>query len=1137
MRAEIAAARVGWGAAACAVAWLLAPCADARAQSLGLVVRDGSLGSAAAGVVPSGVDPNGAPASYLVTPELGEQRGANLFHSFSRFDLGTGETATFTGPDPVAGPQSVDNVIARVTGGTRSSLDGTLRSTIPGADLYLINPAGLSFGPNARLDVAGSFHASSADYLRLDSSERFSAREPSSGTLSVAAPAAFGFLSESPSSITATGSPPNSFLFLGVPAGRTLSLVGGELDLRAGTLAAPSGRIDLVGVASPGEVVFDHALGAPRLDVGSFARLARIETRDALVTTRGSPGGSVVVRAGELALHDSTWSSTTVGPADHPGLGMDLDVRGAVEIGSSVSGSLIASSSFPAQGDPNLPSGRGGDVRIHAGSLTVGGPANLEGILAAAWSPGAGGAIQLDVGLLRLSEGGFVRTTANGLTGRGGDVSVVAERVEILQAGNLGTFTLRDVPGPGGRAGDVHVVSDAIRVDGMGADTPTGIFSFTGDSGPDGVFPGGGDAGAITIETGTLELLQGGSVSARTFSDGRGGAVTIRARESVVARGSGTSPDRTTGVISTRQAGGSGDAGSITIETPLLDVSGDAKVVAFAANDSAVGRAGDIVVRADTIRVHDGGEINAGTFATGREGPAGRGGDIALEVRQLELDTNGKVIASTTGPGQAGSVEIDAQRIALTRGGAVFASAAVLDGSFGRGRGGDIRITADEILVAGVGPATAQTAAQLTSSGILAQSFEEGAGAGTVRIVADTLELRDGGRIGTETAGPGDAGDIVIESGRVRVSGFSETLRALQIAEGGTGNGAFSRISARSDPAGRGGTASGAAGDVVIVAPLVELAGGGRLESLTVESGDGGDVRIDAQRILLGGGARIDASALGEGHGGDLSLAARDVLLDGGSVLSARSAGTTGAPGAAGSIRILASGVIRLEHGSAITTESAASDGGNVSLNAAGLEVLADGSLVLGKRDANGRAIAPGVLLELEDSAITTSVGSGQGSGGNIAIDPSFVVLRDSRIAADAFGGPGGNVKIVSAFFFADPRRPAPVTASSQQGIDGSIDITAPDVDIASQLTNLPASFLDAAALLRERCAGRRPGSQGSFVVGGSAKLAPSPDDPLASASQPAPPRAGSEPPAHAGLLLWPGVTEGWRAALVPCGG
>src|SRR5207248_4026385 len=122
------------------------------------------------------------------------------FHSFGAFGLNTNETATFSGPT------TVNNIIGRVTGGTASSIDGAIKSTINGANLYLINPSGIVFGPNATVNVSGSFHASSADYLRMSDGAKFQATNPDASTLSAAPPVAFGFLTPRPAALTVNGS-------------------------------------------------------------------------------------------------------------------------------------------------------------------------------------------------------------------------------------------------------------------------------------------------------------------------------------------------------------------------------------------------------------------------------------------------------------------------------------------------------------------------------------------------------------------------------------------------------------------------------------------------------------------------------------------------------------------------------------------------------------------------------------------------------------------------------------------------------------------------------------------------------------------------------------------------------------------
>ena len=128
--------------------------------------------------------------SYTISADLGKQIGGNLFHSFGVFSLSTGDSATFTGPN------TVSNVVGRVTGGASSTIDGKITSQIPGANVFLVNPSGVVFGPNAKIDVPGSFHATTADYIKMADGARFQAKTPGGSTLTAAAPQAFGFLTQ-----------------------------------------------------------------------------------------------------------------------------------------------------------------------------------------------------------------------------------------------------------------------------------------------------------------------------------------------------------------------------------------------------------------------------------------------------------------------------------------------------------------------------------------------------------------------------------------------------------------------------------------------------------------------------------------------------------------------------------------------------------------------------------------------------------------------------------------------------------------------------------------------------------------------------------------------------------------------------
>jgi hypothetical protein len=184
-------------------------------------------------------------------------------------------------------------------------------------------------------------------------------------------------------------------------------------------------------------------------------------------------------------------------------------------------------------------------------------------------------------------------------------------------------------------------------------------------------------------------------------------------------------------------------------------------------------------------------------------------------------------------------------------------------------------------------------------------------------------------------------------------------------------------------------------------------------------------------------------------------------LLDGASV-SAKSSGA----GDAGSVTITALETLRLAD-SIVSTEATQADGGNIAL------------------------MAKHTVL-LTNSQLTTSVESGTGSGGNISIDPQFVILRSSSITANAFGGPGGNITIVAENYLADAS--SVVQASSALSTPGTVHIQSPDNNVAGDIAQLPRELVDASRLMQAACSARRAGAASSFTVSGRGGVPADPD-------------------------------------------
>ncbi|WP_254564689.1 CHAT domain-containing protein [Oscillatoria sp. HE19RPO] len=163
--------------------------------------------------------------------------GANLFHSFEQFGLDAGQVANFlSNPD-------IQNILGRITGGDASIINGLIQLTGGNSNLYLMNPAGILFGPNAQLNIPADFFATTATGIGLSQGNWFNAVGDNQWSNLVGTPSQFALNTLQPGAIVNQGN-------LTLEPGNNLTLLGGSV-LNTGTLSAPGGNITIAAV--PGE--------------------------------------------------------------------------------------------------------------------------------------------------------------------------------------------------------------------------------------------------------------------------------------------------------------------------------------------------------------------------------------------------------------------------------------------------------------------------------------------------------------------------------------------------------------------------------------------------------------------------------------------------------------------------------------------------------------------------------------------------------------------------------------------------------------------------------------------------------------------------------------------------------------------
>lgn len=249
----------------------------------------------------------------------GSQSERNLFHSFDEFSVPTGGTAYFDNAI------NVENIISRITGKSVSNIDGLIQANGT-ANVFLLNPNGIIFGPNSRLNIGGSFIGSTASSVNFADGTSFSATNPQSQPLlKVSRPIGLSFESNLGTikvegnghelirqSIDSGGSSPvlgiNSSAGLEVESGKTLALIGNNLILEGGILTSRGGRIELGSVEDRAAVgLTPTPFGGWALEYDDSSELGNIQlAQRSFVGVYGTDGGTIRLRGANVSLNDAS---------------------------------------------------------------------------------------------------------------------------------------------------------------------------------------------------------------------------------------------------------------------------------------------------------------------------------------------------------------------------------------------------------------------------------------------------------------------------------------------------------------------------------------------------------------------------------------------------------------------------------------------------------------------------------------------------------------------------------------------------------------------------------------------------------------------------------------------------------------
>jgi filamentous hemagglutinin family protein len=687
----------------------------------------------------------------------GVDKGNNLFHSFSNFSITKGGSANF---DLVNTP-NINTIFSRVTGGNVSNIDGLIRtvnSSNP-VSLFLMNPNGIVFGQNAKLDIGGSFVGTTANTIKFADGSEFSAVSSTTPLLTMSVPVGLQ-MGSNPGTIihrSTTG--------LTLKTGKNMALLGGDVTINGGRITVPGGQVEIAGLAANTAVNLAQSTSNWQFNYPNSGFQNVQITNAARINADGVGGGRIQINGKQVTIDGlSSITAHTNGGIN----GKGILIQGSD--GIAIAGSDPASATVTNVGT---------DVKAGA--------------------TGNGGEIRLNTPNLKIQDGARIRTRVYG-AGKGGSVIVQADKVEILRDTTDGnnnrfasTLAANTEDESQGHGGNVEITAKNIliqdgaelrastRGSGDGGNIivkATDLLSITGESSTkDPGYVTGmstsvrknatGQGGSIFLEAGKIEVLNGPAIRTGTYGRGNAGNIYVKANEATIAGYADS------GIVSRFFASAyvgeeddgtlrpdisTGKGGNITFDVGNLKLLEGGKISSSA---EAQGNAGEVLINADTVEIAGKSRSQVQldfTYALDA------GGNSGLYAFSDNTSTKDLPISQGLQYGDAGSIRVNANSLIVRD------EAEIVVSSNNNSNAGNLVVQSDVI--------------KLSQAGKLRAEVANGS-QGNINLSSSLLLMRDGSQINSNAGSTASGGNISINSDAIVQTNNSDITANAIKGQGG----------------------------------------------------------------------------------------------------------------------------------------------------------------------------------------------------------------------------------------------------------------------------------------------------------------------------------------------------------------